>query len=196
MKYLLITLALCAQGILSYSQSIAKLYLNTDAYTSNQPEEKAITIKTRGGGAIAMVGGADYTLEVEGNKKLTKKLRFDYFLVDYNDTLFVNCRYIGTIGYGITFYKNDKYIFFLGPTSGLVGGNGGLLTGTTLGIIQAGSTYNYVVDLERKKIMFAGVDFMKELIGDDTELYKKYRKDPSKFTTTSLMKYLKEIFED
>lgn len=188
------TVAICiavAIACSSFAQSDAKLFANTEDYkTGNAVTEPVIIIK-RSAGSIAMTGGSDYKICSDEYPKLGKELRKEYFLVERNDSLFVNFKQLGGKWYGLTFYRNDDYAFFIGGASKLQNSDEAtVMFGAVGGLATAGITYNYVLDLKKNKTLFVSKDFMKEFLGEKSELYQFYRKEEYPYSTETVQKYI------
>ncbi len=203
MLKLILPLTLMLLSVCAIAQTEANIYPKTADYVEHKPLKTALIIERRSKGSIAMGGGCDYKITGIDDKTLDIKLKKEYFLVERNDSLFVNCHYLGDKWYGLAFYKTDRYIFFLGCQSKVMNDNGtvlaagvmfGVVGGAIAGMGAATDRYNYVIDLQAKRMHFVEPEYMIEVFGD-TELFQRYKKEKDLYTTETLMKYLVEFFE-
>lgn len=179
----------------AYAQCDAKLYATTDDYVQMKHTSATVTIEKRSGGSIAMIGGSDYKIYNDGDKALSKELKKTYFLVECNDSLYVNFKYMGSHSYGVAFYRNDNYIFFIGAESKVkTSDNAALMFGAIGGLATAGAKYNYILNLSTRSIRFVTPTVMKDIFGD-TELYARYKNEPYPYSTETLLKYLYEFYQ-
>lgn len=195
MKRLLITTACFIYSTFAIAQSEAKLYATTDDYVKNKPTVTVVTIEKRSSGSIAMVGGSDYKIFSEDDKELSKQLKKEYFLVERSDSLFVNFKHIGGNWYGLSFLRNDKYVFFIGAESKLKNSaDMAAMFGAMGGLASAGAKYNYVLRLADGEVSFVTKKVMKEILGD-TELYNRYIREQYPYSNETIVKYLEEFYK-
>lgn len=181
------------------AQKHAFIYPKTSDYLANKHISIKLIIEKRRKGSIMLGGGNDYKIYHPTDEALNKKLRKEYFLVMRNDSLFVNCTYIGNKWYGHSFYRNNDYVFFVAGPSYLLNdnerfGSGGALFWGLAAADAAITKYNYVIDLRNKSIHFVDPGYMKKVFGE-TELYERYSKEKNPYLTEVVLQYLKEHFE-
>lgn len=192
-----ITVGCCAGG--AVAQQDAFIYPKTADYLADKPNRTKLIIEKRTKGSIMLSGGSDYKIYHLTDDELNKKLKKEYFLVMQNDNLFVNCTYIGNKWYGLSFYRNDDYVFFVAGPSYLLNdnervGSSGALFGGLAAADAANTKYNYVIDLRNKSIHFVEPGYMKKIFGE-TELYERYKKENNPYLTEVVLQYLKENYE-
>lgn len=191
MKNVLFSFLAICYSIQGLAQNEARLYLTLDDYINQKPTIKVLTIDKRSGGSIAMSGGSDYKVYEKTDKVFSKEIKKDYYLVERNDSLFVNMRHLGGSWYGLSFYRNNKYIFFVGAESKLQNdGAAASMFGVAGGLATAGIEYNYLIDLSDKSQKFLTPTFMKELLGENSVAYLEYKKEEYKYSTETILKYL------
>lgn len=192
---LLITLSSLIYATGAYAQCEGKLYATTADYVQKKPTTATVIIEKRSGGSIAMIGGSDYKIYKEGDKALTKELKKTYFLVECNDSLYVNFKYMGSHSYGVSFYRNDEYVFFIGAESNVKNSdNAALMFGAIGGLAAAGAKYNYILNLSDRSIHFVEPEYMKKIFGE-TELYQRYKNEKNPYLTEVVLQYLKEHYK-
>lgn len=180
------------------AQQEAYIYPKTADYRANKPIKSQLVVERRTKGSILMSGGSDYKIFHLMDEQLNKKLKKEYFLVMQNDYLFVNCIFMGNKWYGLSFYRNDDYIFFVGGSSSLLNsnermGSSGLLFSGLAGADAAMARYNYVIDLRNKSTHFVEPEYMKSIFGE-TELYERYKKEKNPYLTEVVLQYLNEHY--
>lgn len=130
-QFTTLILVLAAYASPANAQQKAIIYLTIADYATGKGITADVTIEKRSGGSIAMVGGCDYKISSETDDALSKELKKNYMVVQRNDSLFINCmKAIGNKWYGLAFYTNKDYIFFLLPVN-LPGKNTGAIWNIT-----------------------------------------------------------------
>lgn len=199
MPKILIALLFILSSGYALAQTEAYIYPSTADYKAGKPIVSPLLIEKRSKGTIVLSGGSDYKITHPENKELSKKLRKEYFLVMCNDSLFVNCHFMGGNWYGLSFYRNNQYIFFVGCASSLLDNNEfisgqGVIVGGLVGADAATARYNYVIDLENKSTHLVEPAYMKKIFGE-TELYERYKNEKNPYLTETVKKYLAEFYK-
>lgn len=182
----------------SHAQTESIIYPTLSDYRENKGLKAKVVVDKRSQSSILMVGGCDYKIHTDEDDKLNKLINKEYTLIQYKDSLFVNCRIIRNKWYGLSFFKNEKYLFFTGATSGLrehrkymeyfSSGMGGAIGGA----MDASQVYNYAIELSTGEVLFVTKKFMQELLSSQPELYEKYAAEKSPYYTGTILKYLEE----
>ncbi|MCB0696986.1 MAG: hypothetical protein KDC07_06460, partial [Chitinophagaceae bacterium] len=155
MLKLTLTSILIISSACAHAQAEAFIYPKTIDYIEKTPVASNLIIEPRSRGSIIAGGGAEYKIYSPYDNNINKKLKKEYFLVERNDSLFVNCHYLRDKWYSLSFFRNERYIFFVSGPSSLMNNNGavvgaglmfGLVGGAMAGMAQAGAKYNYVID--------------------------------------------------
>ncbi len=204
MNRLLFALILLFCSTTSFAQSPARIYSTFSDFFDDKYIEAELTLLWQHKTDETMHGGSAYTIRSETDSILTVDLKEYYPLVFINDTLFANCRYVEGSGFGEVVYMNDSYCFFIGPytdraryengISGYPGITSSILLDVATEMIMDGNKHLYAINIKELYGDYVTKDFLKEMLGKDSDLYKAYKKERKKNSVDVVLKYVKKHF--
>ena len=203
MKRICLLIFIILAPLLCAAQQI--MYANLDALVEGRGDTVTILkVEKRAKGQLFLTGGADYRIEAEGNRGLSRYLRRRCYAVQVDTQLFVNCRKMRykrfRLGgwYAPALERMGRIFYAAQPvgqaaTKTLTPVYTQKLRGEVGDAIQASGLVDkrvyYELDVETGRSYFVDKERMRELLSERPDLLQEFEKETSEAAEV-MVKYL------